>query len=68
MSNFIKIIDATKIITEMTYPGNIGFEEIVAFYQKATQSQIKELEKVIKDEDWEGFKTQIKKVLNIKLK
>jgi enolase len=57
-----------QIITEAPFPGNIGFEEMVKFYQNADKKQITEMEKIIKNNDWEGFKKQIKKVLGVKLK
>ena len=55
-------------LSEAAYGGNIGFEEMVKFYQEADASQIKEMEKIIKNEDWEAFKKMIKKVLGMKLK
>jgi len=56
-----------KNLIEMTYPGNIGFSEMVSFYQEATDSQIKEMETIIKKSDWNGFKRLIQKVLKVKL-
>jgi hypothetical protein len=35
-------------LSEAAYGGNIGFEEMVKFYQEADASQIKEMEKIIK--------------------
>ena len=57
-----------KSLIEMTYPGNIGFEEMVKFYQEATDTQIKEMETIIKKGDWGKFKLLIQKVLKVKLK
>jgi hypothetical protein len=57
----------TQILNEIAFGGNVGFEEMVKFYQKATPDQIKEMEKVTKANDWKGFKRLIKKVLNVKL-
>ena len=54
-------------ITEAAYPGNVGFAEMVKFYQTATDEQIKKMEKIIKNEDWEGFKKMIEKILKTKL-
>lgn len=55
------------MITEAAYPGNVGFQELVKFYNVASKRQIDEMEKVIKAEDWDGFKKMIQKVLNVKL-
>lgn len=53
---------------EASYEGNIGFTEMAEFYQKATHSQIQEMERTVRAEDWEGFKTLIRKVTGVKLK
>lgn len=46
---------------------NIGFEEMVRFYNQATPQQIKQMEKIIKDSNWKKFKALIKKVLGVEL-
>ena len=56
------------IINEAAYDGNIGFQEMAMFYQKATDSEIKQMEKIIKNEDWDAFKNLIYKILRVKLK
>jgi len=56
-----------KILNEVAFGGNIGFEEMVKFYQKATPAEIAEMEKVTKANDWAGFKKLIKRVLKVKL-
>lgn len=56
------------MITEAAYPGNVGFVEMAQFFQQADKKQTKEMEKIIKAEDWEGFKKLIQKVLDVKLK
>ena len=56
------------MITEAAYPGNVGFVEMAKFYQTANKKQIKQMEDIIKAEDWDGFKELIQKVLNVKLK
>jgi len=48
-----------KRLFEMTYKGNIGFEEMVEFYQKADATTIKKMEAIVKREDWNGFKKLI---------
>lgn len=55
-------------IDEAVYAGNIGFEELISFYKKASSSEIKQMEKIIKIEDWNEFKKLIKKVLGVLLK
>ena len=56
-----------QILNEIAYGGNIGFTEMAAFYQKASPKEIKEMEKVVKAEDWNGFKKLIQRVLNVNL-
>lgn len=53
---------------EAAYPGNIGFEEMVEFYNVASKSEITEMEKLIKRADWNKFKDLIKKVTGEELK
>jgi hypothetical protein len=63
-------------LTEASYQGNIGFEELVMFYNKASKQEINQLETFLKslddntltDKEWEQFKRLIKKVTNITLK
>jgi hypothetical protein len=55
-------------LSEAAYPGNIGFEEIVEFYQVASKSEIAEMEKVIKKGDWNKFKQLVTKVTGKELK
>jgi len=42
-------------------------KEMAMFYQQATRKEITNMEKIIKSEDWNGFKKMIEKVLNVKL-
>jgi len=56
------------LITEAAYPGNVGFQELVKFYDVASKKQIEEMEKIIKNEDWGGFKHIIKKTIGTKLR
>lgn len=46
---------------------NIGFEEMVKFYNQATPQDIKQMEKIIKKNDWDRFKALIKKTLGVEL-
>jgi len=57
-----------RYILEAAYIGNIGFEEMIKLYQKATPKETKQIEKVIADEDWNGYKKLVKKILNVNLK
>lgn len=65
----IKTLTATikALLNEHAYAKNIGFEEMVLFYQKATNSQIKEMEQLIEQDDWDKFKQLIFKVLHLRL-
>ena len=38
-------------VLEKAYAGNLGFEELMRFYQTATEKQTAELEKVLDRED-----------------
>jgi hypothetical protein len=55
------------ILSEQSYSGNLGFEEMVKFYNEATPKQIKQMEKIIKDGDVSKFKKLIQNVINVKL-
>ena len=56
------------MINEQAYPNNIGFSEMVKFYQVANPAQIDKMEGIIKASDWDAFKKLIKSVLGVKLK
>lgn len=56
-----------QYMNEASYKGNLGFEEMAKFYQKANKQQIEELEKALKHNDWDWFKKLIKQVLSIVL-
>jgi hypothetical protein len=63
-----QVIVALKCaMTEASYPGNVGFAEMVQFYRKANDKQIDQMEIIIKNNDWTGFKNLIQKVLHINL-
>lgn len=57
-----------KYIDEAAYMGNIGFQEMVELYQKATPKQLKRLEKAIKDNNWNEYKKMVDDILGVKLK
>lgn len=56
-----------SILVEAAYKNNLGFQEMVKFFQVANDKQIEKMEKILKDEDWEGFKKIIKEVLGTQL-
>lgn len=55
------------ILSEQSYAGNLGFEEMVKFYNEASPKDIKKMEKIIKSGDLSSFKKLIKNVINVKL-
>jgi len=57
-----------KFLDEAAYAGNIGFEEMVKFYQKADKQQEREMDKAIKKNDFVRFKELVQLVLGVKLK
>jgi len=64
----MKFNDYVEKIEEASYSGNIGFEEMTKFYKKASEEDINKMEKFLNNNDWEGFKKLIKKVLGVLLK
>jgi hypothetical protein len=57
-----------KYLHEAVHAKNIGFEEMVSFMQVATDSQVAQMDKIVKKADWNAFKKIIKKVLGKELK
>lgn len=55
-------------IIEAVYKGNIGAIEMMKLFKNATEKEMVSIEKVIKKEDWEGYKKLVKKILGINLK
>jgi hypothetical protein len=51
----------------MTYNGNLGFQEMVQFTQKATDDQQAKMDQVVKDENWVEYKELIATVLGTEL-
>lgn len=62
-----KLITFGEILKEASFEDNIGFEEMMKYFQVGNDEQIKELEKHIESGDWEGFKSQIYDVLGVQL-
>ena len=52
-----------KDIWNASLPESIDFEAMVEFYQTAAATQIKQIAKTLKDNDWDGFKQLIKKIV-----
>ncbi len=57
-----------EIMKEAVSKFNIGFEEMVKFYQTADPRQVRRMEKIIKANDWRKFKALIKEVLGVELR
>jgi hypothetical protein len=55
------------IVTEASYPGNLGIEEMIRFYKIASKAEIKEMEMLVKKRNWDDFRALIKKVLGVDL-
>lgn len=53
---------------ERSYKGNIGFQEMVQFYQSASPEEIDQMERIVKSGDWQAYKKLIKKKLGVSLK
>ena len=58
----------TKYINEAAYFGNIGFQEMVEVYRKASPQELKKIEKAVKDADWNTYKKLVDQILGVKLK
>jgi hypothetical protein len=68
MNDLIDNIKKEENIKEASYSGNIGFQEMVEFYKKASPMDIKQMEKFIKNNSWIGIKKLFKKILGVNLK
>jgi len=64
----IERINQESDMSEASYKYNIGFQEMVDFYQKASPKEVQQMENLIKKDSWHGFKRLIKKVLGVDLK
>jgi len=54
-------------IFEASYKGNVGMVEMMQLYQIMSDKEIKNLERVIADEDWDTYKKIVKWYLDIDL-
>lgn len=61
-------MESFKTLFEASYSGNLGFVEMMKFFQKASKKEQDEMKKIVDNEDWEGYKKLIFKVLKIKLR
>lgn len=66
MKSWVTMIKDDELV-EMVYKGNLGAMEMMQFYQVASDSDIKKMEKIAKAEDFNEFKKLIFKVLKVKL-
>jgi hypothetical protein len=55
-------------LSEAAYSGNLGFSELVKFYDVATKAEMQKMEEILKKEDWEKFKKLIQDVTGTRLK
>ena len=67
MSKFKKFI-VMPGLDEAAYPGNVGFEEMVKFWQMASDKDLVKMQNAIENSDWNEFKRLIQKVVGTKLK
>jgi len=67
MSKFKKYI-LMPGLSEAAYPGNVGFEEMVKFWQTAGDKDLIKMQNAIENNDWNEFKRLIQKVVGTKLK
>lgn len=54
-------------LAELSYKGNVGFQEMVAFYRKATDDEIEKMEIIVQNNNWNGFRKLIKRVTGVNL-
>ncbi len=57
-------------LDEASYPGNIGFEEMVQFWKKAEKEDLKKMDKLLSKPkpDFSEFKDLIRNVVDVDLK
>jgi hypothetical protein len=68
MPNFQQFI--LEELDEATYPGNIGFEEMVQFWKMAEKEDLKKMNKLLSKTkpDFNDFKDLIRDVVDVNLK
>lgn len=55
--------EIVKDLWDTTCSDNVGFPEVAKFYQRATEVQKDEMANFCRDNDWDGFKNLIKKIV-----
>ncbi len=50
------------------YTGNLGMMEMFQFVQVATDEEQKQMDDLVKKEDWEAYKILVKRVIRVELK
>jgi hypothetical protein len=57
-------------LDEVSYPGNIGFEEMVQFWKKAEKEDLKKMDKLLSKPkpNFNDFKDLIRDVVDVELK
>ena len=63
LNNYLSIIQL-----EVAYVGNLGFEEMVRFYERATPGQARMMDRIANTGNWKAAKALIKMVLKVSLK
>jgi len=48
--------------------GAVAWDDLTAFYKKADKTEIAKMERLVKNEDWDAFKTLIYKVIGVMVK
>lgn len=56
-----------KNLVETAYPGNLGFQEMMKFYNVATPEEEQEMDDVVERGDARAFTSLIARVLKVKL-
>ena len=51
-----------------TYQGNLGMMEMMQFVMIADENQQKQMDEIVKKEDWEAYKVLVKQVIRVELK
>jgi len=63
----MNIRQIVKDLWGTSYPDSVGFQKMVEFHQRSTQVQKDKMADLCRDNDWDGFKELIKKVVGIDL-
>ena len=57
----------SRIIKEAAYSGNMGFEEMMKFYNVATDEQVEEMERLIHINKYKAAWLYVQSVIDVKL-